>query len=132
LDSVVELAGGTFNRALVECADLLPGATRFRPLRNLIGCRADHRADASGRSLGSDGTQHNLHPLHTSERNCGGVLAYRLTARHDASVLAGAAFGFSPYRLAQLPPTDGTRQSLLGVSRGIEEIEHFSADATSI
>ena len=31
------------------------------------------------------------------------ALAYRLTKRHDASLIAGLAFGFSPYRAAQLP-----------------------------
>ena len=31
------------------------------------------------------------------------ALAYRLTGRHDAGLLAGLAFGFSPYRAAQMP-----------------------------
>ncbi|HYN06495.1 MAG TPA: hypothetical protein VES67_03800 [Vicinamibacterales bacterium] len=31
------------------------------------------------------------------------ALAYRLTGRHDAALLAGLAFGFSPYRAAQIP-----------------------------
>jgi len=31
------------------------------------------------------------------------ALAYWLTGRHDASTIAGAAFGFSPYRVAQIP-----------------------------
>jgi hypothetical protein len=31
------------------------------------------------------------------------ALAHRLTGRHDAALLAGLAFGFSPYRAAQLP-----------------------------
>ena len=31
------------------------------------------------------------------------ALAYRLAKRHDASLIAGIAFGFSPYRSAQLP-----------------------------
>jgi hypothetical protein len=33
----------------------------------------------------------------------GHALAYRLTGRHDAAAIAGAAFGFSPYRVAQTP-----------------------------
>ena len=31
------------------------------------------------------------------------ALAYRLTGRHDAALLAGLAFAFSPYRVAQIP-----------------------------
>ena len=31
------------------------------------------------------------------------ALAFRLTRRHDASLLAGLAFGFSPYRVPQIP-----------------------------
>jgi hypothetical protein len=31
------------------------------------------------------------------------ALAHRLTGRHDAGLLAGLAFGFSPYRAAQMP-----------------------------
>ena len=31
------------------------------------------------------------------------ALAHRLTGRHDAALLAGLAFGFSPYRAAQIP-----------------------------
>ncbi len=31
------------------------------------------------------------------------ALAFRLTGRHDAALLAGLAFGFSPYRAAQIP-----------------------------
>jgi hypothetical protein len=31
------------------------------------------------------------------------ALAYRLTGRHDAALVAGLAFGFSPYRAAQMP-----------------------------
>ncbi len=31
------------------------------------------------------------------------ALAHRLTGRHDAALLAGLAFGFNPYRAAQLP-----------------------------
>ena len=31
------------------------------------------------------------------------ALAYRLTGRHDAALLAGLGYGFSPYRAAQLP-----------------------------
>ena len=31
------------------------------------------------------------------------LLAHRLTGRHDAALIAGLAFAFSPYRVAQLP-----------------------------
>jgi len=31
------------------------------------------------------------------------ALAHRLTGRHDAALIAGLAFGFSPYRAAQMP-----------------------------
>ena len=57
-------------------------------------------------------------------------LAYTLTRRHDASFVAGLAFAFAPYRVAQLPHIQ-VLASLLdaGLPRGAASLRSRAVDA---